>query len=202
MARDRADRPPRASCWCCPRRRARARPRCRAFCSTQEKNIELSISVTTRARRAERDRRHATIISSTASNSSAMATHGELLEWAEVFGNCYGTPREPVEAALAAGPRRAVRHRLAGHAATCADDARATSSACSCCRRRSPNWRRRLRSARAGRHDDVIRAPHGARRSSEMSHWAEYDYVVDQRRSRPDASRACARSSRPSGSSA
>ena len=33
----------------------------------------------------------------------AMRDAGELLEWAEVHGNCYGTPREPVEAALAAG---------------------------------------------------------------------------------------------------
>ena len=28
---------------------------------------------------------------------------GELLEWAEVFGNCYGTPRQPVLDAVAAG---------------------------------------------------------------------------------------------------
>ena len=32
-----------------------------------------------------------------------MVARGELLEWAEVFGNCYGTPRAPVEAALAGG---------------------------------------------------------------------------------------------------
>jgi len=33
----------------------------------------------------------------------AMVENGELLEWANVFDNRYGTPRAPVEAALAAG---------------------------------------------------------------------------------------------------
>jgi guanylate kinase len=33
----------------------------------------------------------------------AMADGGELLEWAEVFGHFYGSPRAPVEAALAEG---------------------------------------------------------------------------------------------------
>jgi guanylate kinase len=33
----------------------------------------------------------------------AMRDSGDLLEWAEVHGNYYGTPREPVEAALASG---------------------------------------------------------------------------------------------------
>ncbi len=33
----------------------------------------------------------------------AMIKRGELLEWAEVFGNGYGTPRAPVEATLASG---------------------------------------------------------------------------------------------------
>jgi guanylate kinase len=32
-----------------------------------------------------------------------MVDDGELLEWAEVFGHLYGTPRAPVEAALAEG---------------------------------------------------------------------------------------------------
>ena len=32
-----------------------------------------------------------------------MAADGELLEWAEVFGRGYGTPRAPLEEALAAG---------------------------------------------------------------------------------------------------
>ncbi|WP_022723399.1 guanylate kinase [Rhodopseudomonas sp. B29] len=33
----------------------------------------------------------------------AMVAAGEFLEWANVFDNCYGTPRAPVEAALSAG---------------------------------------------------------------------------------------------------
>src|SRR5918996_87753 len=33
----------------------------------------------------------------------AMAAAGDMLEWAEVFGHLYGSPRAPVEAATAAG---------------------------------------------------------------------------------------------------
>jgi len=32
-----------------------------------------------------------------------MVANGELLEWAQVFGHRYGTPRGPVEAALVRG---------------------------------------------------------------------------------------------------
>ena len=68
----------------------------------QEKNISLSISVTTRARRAsEIDHVHYHFIGM--AEFEALRDAGGLLEWAEVHGNCYGTPREPVEKALAAG---------------------------------------------------------------------------------------------------
>ena len=68
----------------------------------QEKNITLSISVTTRERRhSEIDGVHYHFISMP--QFVAMRQAGGLLEWAEVHGNCYGTPREPVEAALSAG---------------------------------------------------------------------------------------------------
>ena len=68
----------------------------------QEKNISLSISVTTRARRpSEIDGVHYHFISMP--EFAAMRDTGGLLEWAEVHGNCYGTPRKPVEEALAAG---------------------------------------------------------------------------------------------------
>ena len=68
----------------------------------QEENVNLSISVTTRPRRAsEIDGVHYHFISKRRFES--MRDADELLEWAEVHGNYYGTPREPVEAALAAG---------------------------------------------------------------------------------------------------
>ena len=68
----------------------------------QEKNISLSISVTTRERRpSEIDHVHYHFIRM--ADFVALRDAGGLLEWAEVHGNCYGTPRAPVEAALAAG---------------------------------------------------------------------------------------------------
>jgi guanylate kinase len=68
----------------------------------QEENVSLSISVTTRERRSsEIDGVHYHFI--TRRRFETMRDGDELLEWAEVHGNYYGTPREPVEAALGAG---------------------------------------------------------------------------------------------------
>jgi guanylate kinase len=68
----------------------------------KEENVSLSISVTTRPRRSsEIDGIHYKFISRR--QFELMRDGGELLEWAEVHGNFYGTPREPVEAALAQG---------------------------------------------------------------------------------------------------
>ena len=64
--------------------------------------LELSISVTTRERRgSEIDGVHYHFI--TRRRFESMRDGGELLEWAEVHGNYYGTPREPVEKALSEG---------------------------------------------------------------------------------------------------
>lgn len=68
----------------------------------QDREISLSVSVTTRPRRpSEIDGVHYHFISK--SRFQALRDHGELLEWAEVHGNFYGTPREAVEQAFASG---------------------------------------------------------------------------------------------------
>ncbi|MGI4976124.1 MAG: guanylate kinase [Janthinobacterium lividum] len=67
-----------------------------------EPALSLSVSATTRAPRpGEVDGTHYHF--RTLDAFDAMAQAGELLEWAEVFGRRYGTPRAPVAAALEAG---------------------------------------------------------------------------------------------------
>jgi guanylate kinase len=64
--------------------------------------LDLSISVTTRARRpSEIDGRHYHFIDREAFED--LRNRDDLLEWAEVHGNFYGTPRRPVEKVLGAG---------------------------------------------------------------------------------------------------
>lgn len=66
------------------------------------KNIRLSISVTTRPRRAsEVDGIHYRFLSM--KRFEQMRERGELMEWAKVHGNFYGTPQDPVEEGLARG---------------------------------------------------------------------------------------------------
>ena len=65
-------------------------------------DLTLSVSVTTRARRSsEIDGIHYHFISRPDFDRRRDA--GDLLEWAEVHGNCYGSPRGPVEAVLQEG---------------------------------------------------------------------------------------------------
>ena len=64
--------------------------------------VDLSVSVTTRSpRNNEVNGRDYHFIDR--ARFAEMAKNNELLEWATVFGNLYGTPRAPVEAAMAAG---------------------------------------------------------------------------------------------------
>jgi guanylate kinase len=68
----------------------------------QDDRLHLSVSVTTRARRpGEKEGKHYHFISQ--ERFDEMVTEHGLLEYARVFGRSYGTPRAPVEAALAEG---------------------------------------------------------------------------------------------------
>jgi guanylate kinase len=74
----------------------------RMMLQDRDLDLTLSISVTTRARRSsEVDGIHYRFIGE--KQFIAARDAGELLEWAEVHGNYYGTPRAPVEAILAQG---------------------------------------------------------------------------------------------------
>ena len=67
-----------------------------------EPDIYFSVSVTTRKPRpGEVHGAHYHFIERP--EFDELVADGKLLEWAEFAGNCYGTPREPVEKALAEG---------------------------------------------------------------------------------------------------
>ena len=64
--------------------------------------LEINVSVTTRARRAvEKDGVHYHFISN--ARFQELIDSNQLLEWATVYGNRYGIPREPVRQALKSG---------------------------------------------------------------------------------------------------
>jgi guanylate kinase len=136
--------------------------------------IELSVSVTTRKQRpGETVGRDYHFIDR--ARFDAMVARGELLESAEVFGNCYGTPRAPVEAALKAG--RDVLFDIDWQGTQQLREKAARDLVSIFVLPPSiPDLEQRLRT-RAQDSDDVIHA-RMAKAADEMSHWAEYDYVV------------------------
>jgi guanylate kinase len=141
----------------------------------QEKDhLSLSISVTTRSRRpSEIDGVHYHFVSQR--QFDVMRDAGDLLEWAQVHGNCYGTPREAVEKALEAG--RDVLFDI---------DWQGTQQLYGAMRSDVvsvfvlPPTAEELRSRlerRAEDSDEVIRQRlHNA--AAEIPHWDEYDYVL------------------------
>jgi guanylate kinase len=143
----------------------------------RDSTIELSVSVTTREPRpGEVDGRDYHFIDG--ERFDAMAARGELLEWAEVFGNRYGTPRAPVARALAAG--RDVLFDIDWQGTQqLRENGRDDLVSVFVLPPSIRDLEQRLRS-RAQDAEDVIRS-RMAKASSEMSHWAEYDYVVINR---------------------
>jgi guanylate kinase len=68
----------------------------------QDRGISLSISVTTRAKRpSEIEGVDYNFIRE--EEFTELRDRGDLLEWAQVHGNFYGTPRKPVEQSLSRG---------------------------------------------------------------------------------------------------
>jgi len=142
-----------------------------------DRKVKLSISVTTRPkRRGEIDGRDYHFIDR--GRFDDMVARGELLEWAEVFGHRYATPRRPVVTALQEG--RDVLFDI---------DWQGTEQLSKSERNHLvsvfilPPSARELRSRlkrRAQDSKDVIRL-RMAKASDEMSHWHDYDYVVVNR---------------------
>jgi guanylate kinase len=140
----------------------------------RDPDLELSISVTTRPPRpGEIDGRDYWFISR--QRFDEMVAGGELLEHALVFGNYYGTPRAPIDEALAAGRDIVGDLDWQGTqqlAAKVPDDLVAVFVL-------PPSFaalEQRLR-VRAQDSDPVV-AGRMAKSIEEISHWPEYDYVI------------------------
>jgi len=136
--------------------------------------VELSISCTTRPkRRGEVEGEHYHFID--AKRFDAMVHNGEFLEWADVFGHRYGTPRAPVDKALAAG--RDVLFDIDWQGTQqMREKARGDLVSVFVLPPSASELERRLHTRAQDSHD-VIRA-RMAKAADEMSHWAEYDYVI------------------------
>jgi guanylate kinase len=145
----------------------------RALVAT-DPNISMSVSVTTRPRRAgEIDGKDYFFISK--ERFAAMRDSGELLEWAEVFGNLYGTPRCPVEQALAKGRDVLFDIDWQGtqQLAQAMEDDLVTIFILA---PSAEDLRHRL--IKRAQDSAAIVAKRMAEASKEISHWAEYDYVI------------------------
>jgi len=137
-------------------------------------DISLSVSVTTRPpRRGEVDGRDYHFINE--ARFQEMVRRGELLEWAKVFDYYYGTPKQPVDSVLAQG--RDVLFDIDWQGTQQLREKAANDLVSIFLLPPSiPDLERRLQT-RAQDSADVIHA-RMAKAADEMSHWAEYDYVV------------------------
>ncbi len=136
--------------------------------------VTMSVSATTRPMRpGEVDGVDYVFVD--AEGFARMVARGDLLEHATVFGNSYGTPREPVEKALGAG--RDVLFDVDWQGAReLAGGAKEDVVSVFILPPSTPELERRLRS-RGQDADDVV-ARRMARAADEISHWQEFDYVV------------------------
>ncbi len=131
-----------------------------------DRKVELSISVTTDGRDyhfIDRGR------------FDDMVARGELLEWAEVFGHRYGTPRAPVIKALHAG--RDVLFDIDWQGTQqLREKARTDLVSVFILPPTAKELGRRLK--RRAQDSKTVIGSRMAKAAGEMSHWPEYDYVI------------------------
>ena len=136
--------------------------------------ISLSVSVTTRPKRPnEVEGRDYTFV--TPDKFTAMAAKDEFFEHAMVFGNHYGTPKQPVLSTLGRG--RDVLFDIDWQGTQqMKERAREDLVSIFVLPPSHDELERRLKS-RAQDSDEVV-AKRMAEAAGEISHWPEYDYVV------------------------
>ena len=136
--------------------------------------LSMSVSATTRPMRpGEVDGKDYHFVDK--ARFTAMVKNDELLEHATVFDNSYGTPRAPVEKALSAGNDVLFDIDWQG-TQQLREKARADVVSVFILPPSASDLEKRLHT-RAQDSAEVIRGRMD-RASHEMSHWAEYDYVV------------------------
>lgn len=137
-------------------------------------NLMLSVSVTTRPKRPGETHGVDYLFLDQAAFDATVAA-GDLLESATVFGHGYGTPRAPVDQALEAG--RDVLFDIDWQGAQqVAETARKDLVSVFILPPSTAELERRLRT-RAQDPEEVVRG-RMANAAEEMSHWAEYDYII------------------------
>ena len=139
-----------------------------------EPGLALSVSATTRPMRpGERDGVDYHFVDRT--DFDLMVNRGEFLEYAKVFDHYYGTPRKPVERSLANG--RDVLFDIDWQGTQqLAQSAREDLVAVFILPPSTRTLEQRLKT-RAQDSADVV-AKRMAKAADEMSHWAEYDYII------------------------
>ena len=139
-----------------------------------EPSLTLSVSVTTRpARDGEIEGRDYHFIDRL--RFDEMIARGELLEHATVFGNGYGTPRGPIEAALSAGRDIVGDVDWQGTQQL----ARSVTQDLVSVFVLPPSLAALAGRLRARAQDSAaVVASRMAKSAEELSHWSEYDYVI------------------------
>jgi guanylate kinase len=139
-----------------------------------DKQIQLSVSCTTRQKRpGERDGVDYRFVDTP--TFRGMIERKQFLEYAEVFGNYYGTPRGPVDDALNAGKDMLFDIDWQG-TQQLRDKGRADLVTVFILPPSTRDLEKRLLT-RAQDPKEIV-AQRMAKAADEMSHWAEYDYVV------------------------